>query len=233
MAFDRATCPAGWSIVSNAQGRTIVGLTPGGTLQGTLGAALANLEDRAHSHSVDPAAVTSSAAGSHSHTVDPSAVMSSAVDLPHTHTVDPAAFSLPAHRHAWANFNSTSLVWGTYQANGSSLALVTWDDGIGNTGAGNYPLEHSPANTGSNVYYTSSPVDTAGASAAISVDVPITTSATPNSSMNHAHSVNVAETPSSTSGEHSHALDVAATTSSSAATSSIIPYLQLLYCKKD
>jgi hypothetical protein len=233
MAFDRPTCPAGWSIVSNAQGRTIVGLTPGGTLQGTLGAALSNLEDRAHSHSVDPASATSSVGGSHTHSVDPSNVTSSAVDLSHTHSVDPTAFTLPAHRHSWANYNSTTQAWGTYQANGNSLTLVTWTNGMTNDGSGNYPLEHSPANAGFNAYYTGNPVDTSGSTTAISVDVPATTSGAPINSTNHAHSVNVGPTTSTAGGDHSHDLDLSATTSSAAATSSVIPYIQLLYCKKD
>jgi hypothetical protein len=102
-----------------------------------------------------------------------------------------------------------------------------------NDGSGNYPLEHSPANAGFNAYYTGNPVDTSGALAAISVDVPPTTSGAAISSMNHAHTVNVGLTMSSTDGNHGHDLDLPATTSSAAATSSVIPYVQFLYCKKD
>ncbi len=55
--FD-AACPTGWTEYTAAQGRYIVGLPSGGTLSGTVGTALTNLENRAvgqHTHSVtDP-----------------------------------------------------------------------------------------------------------------------------------------------------------------------------------
>ena len=62
--FNAGACPAGWSELSTAQGRYIVGLNPGGSLAATQGTALGNLENRAvgrHTHGVtDPG---------HSHTV--------------------------------------------------------------------------------------------------------------------------------------------------------------------
>lgn len=64
--FDRPECPTGWSVFSLAQGRAIVGLQPGGVLQGTVGAPLSNQENRLHSHSFSPNAATGSS-GRHSH----------------------------------------------------------------------------------------------------------------------------------------------------------------------
>ena len=61
--FDLASCPSGWTDLVNAQGRYLVGLPGGGTLNGEVGQVLTNLENRAvgqHGHNItDPA---------HSHT---------------------------------------------------------------------------------------------------------------------------------------------------------------------
>jgi hypothetical protein len=65
MFFNLTACPSGWSPLSGAQGRYLVGLPSGGTLGGTVGTALTNLENRPvgrHTHSItDPG---------HSHTLD-------------------------------------------------------------------------------------------------------------------------------------------------------------------
>jgi len=53
--FNLATCPAGWSELTAARGRYIVGLPTSGTLAAAVGTALANSESRAvglHSHGV-------------------------------------------------------------------------------------------------------------------------------------------------------------------------------------
>jgi hypothetical protein len=58
MFFNRGSCPSGWREVTSARGRYLVGLPSGGTLAGTAGTALTNLENRAtgrHSHGLaDP-----------------------------------------------------------------------------------------------------------------------------------------------------------------------------------
>ena len=58
MFFNLASCPSGWTELTAARGRYLVGLTSGGTLAGTAGTALTNLENRAvgsHTHAVtDP-----------------------------------------------------------------------------------------------------------------------------------------------------------------------------------
>ena len=72
MFFDLAACPAGWSEFANAQGRAIVGQPSGGTLNGTSpGTPLGDLENRAHTHNVDPATVGTTSAGQHAHTINP------------------------------------------------------------------------------------------------------------------------------------------------------------------
>jgi hypothetical protein len=56
--FNRPACPSGWTELTAARGRYIVGIPVGGTLAGTAGTALTDLEDRAvgqHTHGVtDP-----------------------------------------------------------------------------------------------------------------------------------------------------------------------------------
>ena len=58
MFFNLASCPSGWTVLAGAQGRYLVGLPSGGTLAGTAGTVLSNLENRPvgqHSHGVtDP-----------------------------------------------------------------------------------------------------------------------------------------------------------------------------------
>ncbi len=226
MFFDLDACPAGWSPLDAARGRAIVGLPTGGTLGGTVGAALGDLENRTHTHTVDPAAATTSTTGAHTHTVDPAQVTSSAVDLAHTHTVDPAAFNISggSHNHAWSVWNQALLTWTSYSSTGAPIDLVDFDDGIGNEGVGNYPVEDTQG--ASRTLYTAN-----DASHVHTVDVPSTQSGDASVSMNHAHTVNVGVTTSSTSGDHAHTVDVASTTSS--ATAAGMPYLQLLACRRD
>jgi hypothetical protein len=56
--FNLAACPSGWTELTAARGRYIVGLPVGGTLAGTAGTALTNLQNRSvgrHTHGVtDP-----------------------------------------------------------------------------------------------------------------------------------------------------------------------------------
>ena len=58
MFFNLETCPAGWMVLPGAQGRYLVGLTPGGHLGMQVGTALKNHEERTvsqHTHTVtDP-----------------------------------------------------------------------------------------------------------------------------------------------------------------------------------
>jgi len=56
--FNLASCPSGWTELTTARGRSLVGLPLSGTLAGTAGTALTNLEDRPvgqHNHAItDP-----------------------------------------------------------------------------------------------------------------------------------------------------------------------------------
>lgn len=65
MFYDSTSCPAGWSEYTPARGRTVVGLPDGGNLNGTVGSALADQENRAHNHGF------TIPSGNHTHSVNP------------------------------------------------------------------------------------------------------------------------------------------------------------------
>ena len=69
--FDSADCPAGWSEYTPARGRTVVGLQPGGNLNGTVGSAFTDEEDRAHQHGLTSFEPNHSHSSNHSHSVNP------------------------------------------------------------------------------------------------------------------------------------------------------------------
>lgn len=72
MYFDLPACPTGWSELTAARGRYIVGLPSGGTLNATVGTALTNSENRAtglHSHPVDPPNTSTTTNGLHRHSL--------------------------------------------------------------------------------------------------------------------------------------------------------------------
>lgn len=50
IALFEGDCPTGWTPYTAAQGRVVVGMPSGGTMSGTVGTALTNLEDRTHTH---------------------------------------------------------------------------------------------------------------------------------------------------------------------------------------
>jgi hypothetical protein len=77
-SFDLANCPAGWSEMTEARGRAIVGRPTNGTLRGTVGEALGDLEDRAHAHVVPLNVTNTSLGGQHSHLMVPPETESSA-----------------------------------------------------------------------------------------------------------------------------------------------------------
>ena len=73
MFFNGAACPSGWTELTAARGRYLVGLPSGGALAATAGTALSNLENRA--------------VGQHTHTI---------TDPGHQHGVSAAASSSPS-----------------------------------------------------------------------------------------------------------------------------------------
>ena len=231
MLFNLSACPSGWSELTGARGRALVGLPGAGSLAGTVGAALTNLEDRTHSHNVDPAAGSTAAAGSHSHSNDPPSVNSGAGGG-HSHTVNPPNTTTTAdtHNHQWADYDGVNRTWETWDSStttdgttdGGRFVVVDWGDGMDSAGSGNYPLSVSSAT--SDNYYTNDDAHSH------SVDIASTTSST---SSTHNHVVNIPAYAGSASGSHTHTMDVASTASDGAATSETMPYIQLLVCEKD
>lgn len=176
MSFNLAACPVGWSEATAAQGRAMVGKPAGGTLAGTVGGGLSDLEDRTHTHDVDPPNTSTTFTTTHTHSVNPLNTLSTS----------------DVHNHTWAFFSNTER-WYSYNAAGSSFVMVDHDDGMGAEGVGYYPVaedsiaattrSYYTANDNHNHYvdisaFTSSP----GSGHSHSVDIPNTSSTTASTS---------------------------------------------------
>ncbi len=186
MMFDLTECPEGWTALSDAAGRTIVGLGDGGALKGTVGTALGNIENRTHTHNVNPANTATDLEDNHRHGVDP--------PEQGTHYTQ--------HSHIWSRYSAGD--WYSFNSSNSQIRMFDWSNGIDNSGEGYYPM----ASTSSGTYYYTN--ETA-----------------------HNHPVNIASFLSGNAGGHLHSVDIANTTSTAASTSSVMPYIQLLICRKD
>jgi hypothetical protein len=75
IAFFAGACPSGWSEYTGLQGRALVGMPDGGTLEGVVGSPLGDQGTRAitsvpaHTHAVDPPNTGTSNDGGHGHSV--------------------------------------------------------------------------------------------------------------------------------------------------------------------
>ncbi len=106
--YDGTSCPTGYAEVTGARGRYIVGLPAAGTLAGTAGTALSNIEDRP--------------VGQHLHSVDPANTSVSISDPGHSHSiVVSAASSYNGVTKAYNHFDSTVSSFNT----GSSTTGIT------------------------------------------------------------------------------------------------------------
>jgi hypothetical protein len=223
MFFNLESCPSGWSELSAAQGRTIVGLPSGGTLTGTVGAGLSDTEDRTHYHNVDPSTAYSTVSGDHTHSVDPPN-QSTSMNGSHDHSVSPQATSNDSytHNHEWSYF-TTGANWYSYNSNGQNFMLVNWGNGIGNEGDGYFPLAEETL-VMTKHYYTT--LDTNTHSHEISAFD------TENAG-NHNHTIDILPHNTTHNGDHIHQVDIPNTSSTFASTSDVMPYIQLLVCQKD
>jgi hypothetical protein len=224
MTFNLASCPSGWSEVTDAQGRALVGLPSGGTLAGTVGAGLSDGENRAHTHYVDPLLVSSGSVGDHTHPIEELDIDTSGGGS-HNHNYDPAPMStsISSHSHAWAYINDNSN-WRTWSYPGLvTREMVNWGDGMDSDGSGKFPIADSVPSIGNRTSYTESN------SHLHSIDIPLTQT---DESGWHWHNIDL-EFDTLGAGGHSHSVDIPTTSSTTASTSDVMPYIQFLVCEKD
>jgi hypothetical protein len=230
MMFDLAACPPGWAELTGARGRALVGLPVGGTLAGTVGSALTDLEDRIHSHMVDPAAVTSTMAAAHTHPVPTTSFFTTSSGS-HIHNVDPPSTDSESvvHWHDYADFNFTTKDWSSYTAGGAvaKSTIVDWgtsatEGGIHADGAGEYPFQWSSAPGAGTLYTGRNTHDHA---------VDIGSFSTPTGEGAHTHFIDPPDATAQPAGGHDHGVDIGPTAATPA--SATMPYLQLLVCRKN
>lgn len=204
VAMFEAACPSGWTARSGAGqpyqnkfargGATYVEAGGGAdTHTHTIDpAATSTSSDGAHTHTFDPVAADTSLAGSHSHAPATALATTSSAGA-HTHTVDPAAVTSTGP-------NSTVAI--TAGASAVASGTHTHDFDVGST---------TSSSDGSHTHTVIWPnTDTASG---------------------HVHSFDLASTGSSSAGAHTHSVDVASFTSASA--SNVPAYVQVVFCRKD
>ncbi len=222
--FDLAACPTGWSELVSTRGRTLVGLPGGGTRGGTLGAALANLENRNHQHDVNPASKSTTPVAAHDHGIHhPSKTTTTVTD--HRHTVDPPGtfVGLSPHNHRWSQITSNE-TWQSYDSDGSLITMMDWGDGMDSAGSGNFPVGVNSTWTGTRSFYTGDITQ------GFTVNIVAFNSG---SNGGHDHTLETRSLTSGSSGAHSHSVDVANTTSTTAGIENVMPYIQFLVCRKN
>jgi len=243
MFFNLASCPSGWSALTAAQGRYIVGLPSGGTLVGTVGTAMTDKQNITHTHTFTPAgSVSSTFSGSggttgsggvdHTHTFTPAGSVSSSFSgsggttgsggVDHTHTG-------PSHTHAQ---NGYSIVNYTDQQVGIYASGTSGQDMYYN----------SPGSGGGTSYRMRSGVQAAGTSNTGGASAYLHThSFTPAGSVSSSFSGSGGTTSASSAYLHTHTFTPAGSVSSTfsgsggttgASAGTDAPYIQLLVCQK-
>ncbi len=132
--FALPECPPGWSEFAPARGRTLLGLPTGGTLEGTSGTPLGNLESRQHTHAVSTPAAGTTFVGQHAHTVPTGSTFTD------------------THNHRWSRWNGSARDWRSFNSSGGEFTITDWNDGMDSVGAGIYPIAASTS--GSTTIYT-------------------------------------------------------------------------------
>jgi hypothetical protein len=182
MFFDLPSCPLGWSELVEARGRAVVGLDSGGTLRGTVGEGLMDLEDRAHGHVVDVPSFDSASR-----------------EVDHTHTVlATTTLGGGEHNHQWLNSG-----YETWRSNGTTTRLFD-----------NLDIASSPP--------------------APTEDIPDLADGYTEAEPDHTHEIAEGTTGgASSSTSHAHTVDPPPQSSGIASTSDVMPYVQLLVCRRD
>lgn len=113
-----------------------------------------------------------------------------------------------AHRHRWAVYRPDA-DWWSWTSSGAFTRVTDWTNGMDSAGSGNYPLAIAGTTSIDRTFYTTDVGD-------------------------HAHAVDWTTRPpmpTSISGAHTHTTTACTTTS--AASTHVLPYQQLLVCRKD
>jgi len=176
--FDGTTCPTGMLELTSARGRTLVGLAPGGTLDGTVGGVLADLEDRTHTHPYSEVIA-------HAHSLSDPWHTHGVSDPGHFHPVSdpghPHGVSDPGHAHEQTVTPDGAPFTGTYMpaltaasapTDGGPTSVITTGITISSntTGISIVPsttgISIGPSPTGISVNSTGIPTGTTGATSA-------------------------------------------------------------------
>lgn len=134
MHFALPECPSGWSELTAARGRTLVGLPASGSLAGTSGTPLGNLETRQHTHTVSPPSFTTSSVPTHSH------------------SVGSRTTSTDTHAHRWSRWVGSVADWRSWNSSGVEFTITDTGNGLDLAGSGVYPIAAS--STGTTSIYT-------------------------------------------------------------------------------
>ena len=114
--------------------------------------------------------------------------------------------STSSHNHEWANYSSTTTTWRSFTTTGANVTVQDWNNDGLDAGGTNSAF----------------PLGTGGASMNLYTD-----------DDSHNHSVSIGATSTGSQAAHNHTCNPAANTSGNADTSQVMPYLQLLVCRKD
>lgn len=234
MFFDLGACPDGWTALTEARGRTIVGASSPGGVGSMVGTALEDRGQRvitdvpAHQHAVNPPPTDSTLAGRHSHTVDPAAVNSSSggghvhsIDPPntgtnttgnHNHTVDPSAVnasSVGNHTHAVDPPNTST----TSDTHNHSYQDIYWSEngGPSSSPTGNHAGSDEGYDTDNEHWQFNRTTGSDTHNHTVNIG-----SFTSGGAGSHNHTVDVGATTSTTAGNHAHSVDIGAFNSGNA-----------------
>ena len=218
MFFNLVSCPVGWSEVVVAKGRAIVGVPNGGTLAGTVGTSLSDMEDRTHTHDVNPSSTGTTSSGSHNHAANPPPTGTNSTGA-HTHSVNPPSTGTNSSRNHYHSVNPPNTVsTGFLSQLMPVLSALASDHFIIAAPVHNHSVDIPQFNSSTTGNHSHN-VDILGFSSS--------------SAGNHTHSVDIGQFNTGTVGDHSHNVDIPNTSSTTASTSDVIPYIQFLVCQKD
>lgn len=219
----KITCPTGWTEETAARGRAIVGLPLSGTMGGTVGAALTDLQDKSVSLTHAGAAVADHAAHTHSVTSN----VAVADHASHTHSVT-SNVSVNDHASHTHTYNTViAHTHGLSFARGATTGSVTTTQGFtSSTDTSSTAITDVTNSTGSASGTTAGP----GATLTHTTNNPAVVSAGPDATQTH-NVTNNAVVSGNPSATLTHA--VTQPNAHTVATSDILSTIQYRMCSKD